>query len=73
MLGGMFGRGISYSPDLEGRSSAENLTVRAESQGLTFDAMTSSMTGRSMRGMSPQGAAEHLWSIFILPLQAERN
>jgi TIR domain len=72
-LGGMFGYGISYSNDTDGRGINENLTVRADDQGLMFDAMMSSITGRPGKGMTPNGAAEHLWAMFIQPLQEGRR
>lgn len=74
MLGGMFGRGISFSFDADSsHSSNENLTIRVDDQGLMFEAMMAGITGRSGKGMSQQGAAEHLWAMFIGPLQDGRR
>ncbi len=71
MLGGMFGSGISFSHDADARagSSNEQLTVKAGGQELAFEALLAAVSGRSARSMSPQGAAEHLWAMFIQPLQ----
>ncbi len=75
LLGGMFGNGISFSHDADARigSSNEQLTVKTGDQELAFDALMVAVSGRSGKGMSSQGAAEHLWSMFIEPLQRRRR
>jgi hypothetical protein len=75
LLGGIFGNGISFSHDADARigSSNEQLTVKTGDQELAFDALMGAVSGRSGKGMSSQGAAEHLWSMFIEPLQRRRR
>lgn len=74
-LGGMvLGNGISFSYDANAQlgSFNEYLSVRADDQGLMFDAMgMSTMSGREPKGLTPQGAAEFLWALFIRPMQGE--
>ncbi|WP_447603046.1 toll/interleukin-1 receptor domain-containing protein [Nitrospira sp. Nam80] len=60
-----FGQGIAYSSDESGTSCNEMLSI--ENDGYT---MTLEPSMRSHRHeMSPEGGAEHLWSMFIERLQ----
>ena len=77
-LGGMMsGNSISFSYDANSSSNSSNemLSVKADDQGLMFDALgISSMSGGGPgKGLSSQGAAEFLWSLFIKSMQGSRG
>ncbi|MDQ6942327.1 MAG: toll/interleukin-1 receptor domain-containing protein [Candidatus Eremiobacteraeota bacterium] len=68
-LSRIFGsQSIGYSADDSGRTNAynEQLTAASDDQSLFF----TTMTARSEHAhLSTAGAAEHLWSTFVAPLQ----
>lgn len=67
-----FGGGILYSTTGVVRNSInESLSVGSDDQSLFIKAMNiSSLGGGRDKKMSDEGAAEHLWSLFIGPLQS---
>jgi hypothetical protein len=72
VLGGMFGRGISFSCNDQASdgSSNENLSVEATDQGLYMEPLGfAAMARRENSHLSAEGAAEHYWSLLIEPLQ----
>ena len=75
-LGGgiMGGNGIAFSDDATGQpnSFSEFLSLKADDQGLMFDATGMSvMSGAKPNGLTHQGAAEFLWALFIRPMQTQ--
>ncbi len=76
-LGGMMmGKTISFSHDANAQPGSANeiLSVREDADGLSFHSMgSSSMSGQKPAGMSAQGAAELLWSLFIGSMQDSRR
>lgn len=73
-LGGMMSGGIAYSGQAEsmGNGFNECLIVKADDQGLRFDSMGMAHIGGRRRqdgALSPEGAAELYWSMFMEPLQ----
>ncbi len=77
-LGGMISSSsisFSYDANASAGSSNEMLSVKEDDQGLMFDAlgMTTMMSGRDAKGLSPQGAAEFLWDLFIRSMQDRRR
>lgn len=73
MLGGMFGKGISYSMNdsASDNSCNENLSVQHDDQNLYL----TPMMGMRIRGgerdmkLSAEGAAEFYWTMLIEPIQ----
>ena len=77
-LGGMMsGNSVSFSYDASSSSNSSNemLSVKADDQGLMFDALgISSLSGSGPgKGLSTQGAAEFLWNLFIQSMQDRRG
>lgn len=65
---------FSYDANAHAGSSNEMLSVKADDQGLMFDALgLTAMSGRAGKGLSQQGAAEFLWDLFIEPMQGNRR
>ena len=76
-LGGgmMLSNSISFSYDANGQPNScnEQLSVKADDQGLMFDALGMSVTsGRQPKSLTQQGAAEFLWGLFIRSMQDGR-
>jgi hypothetical protein len=71
MLGGMFGRGITYSSnDQAGDNSCnESLSVEHDDLNLYLKPMGIAHTGQREAHLSPEGAAEYYWSMLMAPLQ----
>jgi hypothetical protein len=72
LLGGMFGRGISFSYDDQASdgSANERLMVEATDQGLYMKPLGLATMGRPASGhLSPEGAAEFYWSLLMEALQ----
>jgi TIR domain len=72
VLGGMVGKGISYSyddnPDIS--SFNELLSVGSDDQALYLQALGMATHGRNReRHLTFEGAAEYYWSLLIEPLQ----
>jgi len=69
-LGGKH-RAISYSSSDADRDGSFNelLHVKDDGYSLLIDGMMPSMTSEAKAHMTQEGAAEHLWSMFIEPLQ----
>jgi hypothetical protein len=75
VLGGMFGRGISfsYNDQASDNSSNENMSVDADEQGLYLKALgTAHMGSGGNRHLTFEGGAEYYWSLMIEPLQRAR-
>lgn len=71
-LGGMFGSdGISYSnnENAGGNSTNELLSVGADKHSLHLKSSFGSFHRQTPDKLSQEGAAEHLWSLLIEPLQ----
>jgi hypothetical protein len=70
-LGGPFGRGISYSNDVGGGGNSWNemLSVEYDDQHQFLRSMGMFAPSDRDHGLSQEGAAEHLWSMLIAPLQ----
>jgi len=62
---------VTFNDDLETNSYNESLSVDADDQTLFLKSLGLSDLGRSgePQELSPQGATELLWSLFIAPLQ----
>jgi hypothetical protein len=72
MLGGGFGKNISYSnsDNADDGSYNESLSVKADDQALYLKALGMATHGRnSERHLTLEGAAEYYWSLLIEPLQ----
>jgi hypothetical protein len=72
MLGGAFGRGITYSSNdrADDNSMNESLSVEADEQGLFLKALGMAHFGAHQdRHLSDEGAAEYYWSLFVRPVQ----
>lgn len=73
MLGGMFGRGITYSSDdrASDGSCNESLSVEADEQALFLKALGMSHITRehASQHLSFEGASEYYWAMLIEPLQ----
>jgi hypothetical protein len=72
VLGGMFGRGISYSANDQAASNSfnENLTVENDDQGLFLRSLGLQSYGRDKeQKLTFEGAAELYWDMLIAPLQ----
>lgn len=69
-LGGIGGRGITYSSDANptGNSYNASLSVEADDQGLYFNPMIFGF-GEGEKRMSREAAAESFWAMLIRPLQ----
>ena len=77
-LGGiMSDNSVSFSYDASSPSNSSNemLSVKADDQGLMFDAlgMSSMSCNGPGKGLSTQGAAEFLWNLFIKSMQDSRG
>lgn len=72
-LGGMISsNGIAYSGNENGADNSYNeiLDIETTKHTLLWRAQMDSFTGRdSTKGLGQEGAAEHLWSMLIAPLQ----
>lgn len=72
-LGGGFGSGISYSNDDSARHNSfnESLSVEHDDQTLFLQLLGMSTLHRTdeKRKLTPNGAAEYYWEMFIDPLQ----
>ena len=66
---------FSYDASSPSNSSNEMLSVKADDQGLMFDAlgMSSMSCNGPGKGLSTQGAAEFLWNLFIKSMQDSRG
>jgi hypothetical protein len=74
MLGGMFGKGISYSnnDEADDRSHNESLSVEADSHGLYLKPLGFGIFGEESKGhLTFEGAAEYYWAMFIRALRNE--
>jgi hypothetical protein len=69
-IGGISGRGITYSSDASTDSNSWNGSVSVESddQGLYFSPMIFGF-GETEKRMTKEAAAEHFWATLIRPLQ----
>jgi hypothetical protein len=71
-LGGMFGRGITYSDNDQARDNSmnESLSVESDDQGLYLKAMGMAHWGQDRdRHLTFEGASEYYWDMFIRPVQ----
>jgi TIR domain len=71
-LGGMFGKGISFSYNDSPSDNAinESLSVDNDDQSLFFKPLGMAQLGRNERkNLTFEGASEYYWSLFIEPLQ----
>jgi hypothetical protein len=71
-VGGIFSKGIGYSGDDRGQTNSFNdmLSVEADDQALYFKTMGfSSYRSNDHERLGFEGGAEHLWEMFIEPLQ----
>lgn len=72
-LGGMMSsNGIAYSGNENSSDNSYNeiLDIQTDKHSLLWRAQMGSFSGRdSGKGLSQEGAAEHLWSMLIAPLQ----
>jgi hypothetical protein len=72
LLGGIFGRGISFSYDDQASdgSANERLSVEATDQALYMRSLgMAKMSGPKNEHLSHEGAAEYYWSLLIEALQ----
>ena len=72
VLGGSYGRGISYSASLGGTGNSYNemLSIENDDQHLFLRLTGMSTMGRDRETqLSFEGAAEHYWAMLIAPLQ----
>lgn len=72
VLGGMFGKGITYSANDQANDNScnENLYVENDDQSLYLKPMgMPAGTARSEAHLTPEGASEYYWSMLIGPLQ----
>lgn len=69
-LGGIGGRGITYSSDANphGNSFNESLSVEVDDQGMYFKPMTFGF-GATEKRMSKEAGAEYFWAALMRPLQ----
>lgn len=69
-IGGIGGRGITYSSDANphGNSFNGSLSVEADDQGLYFSPMVFGF-GEAEKRMTKEAGAEHFWATLIRPLQ----
>lgn len=75
MLGGMLGRGITYSANDQASDNScnENLSVDCDDQSMFLKPMGMAMhMGQRDAHLSPEGAAEYYWSMLMQPLQYSR-
>lgn len=70
-MGGMFGKGIQLvqGETLDSSSANEMINVDADDQACFLKTMGLGIQGGRDAKLSLEGAAEHLWAIFIRPLQ----
>ena len=72
-LGGMMSsNGIAYSGNENSSDNSYNeiLDIQTDKHSLLWRAQMGSFSGRDpAKGLSQEGAAEHLWSMLIAPLQ----
>jgi hypothetical protein len=71
-LGGMGGKGITYSSDSSVHNNSVNewLTVEADDHGIFFrPTMFSFGSERQHSRMTPEAGAEHFWTTLMKPLQ----
>ncbi len=68
---GFGGQGIEYviTDDPHTGSMNEALYVKADEQSMYFEALNMQLFGKQGEKLTPQGAAELLWGLFIQPLQ----
>ncbi|MGY2049084.1 toll/interleukin-1 receptor domain-containing protein [Methylobacterium sp. JK268] len=72
VLGGMMGRGITYSSSdrVESNGFNESISVEADDQGMFLRSMGMQSYGRDdKRKLTHEGAAELYWDMLIKPLQ----
>ena len=72
MLGGMFGKGITYSSNdrADDNSCNESLSVETDDQHIFLSAMGMPFSGNAAnKKLTAEGAAEYYWSILMQPLQ----
>jgi len=69
-IGGIGGRGITYSSDAnpQGNSFNGSVSVESDDQGLYFSPMAFGF-GETEKRMTKEAAAEHFWATLIRPLQ----
>jgi hypothetical protein len=69
-IGGLGGRGITYSSDAntQGQSWNGSVSVESDDQGLYFSPMIFGF-GETEKRMTKDAAAEHFWATLIRPLQ----
>ncbi|MRD47519.1 TIR domain-containing protein [Caenimonas koreensis DSM 17982] len=69
-IGGIGGRGITYSSDANpnGNSFNGSVSVESDDQGLYFSPMVFGF-GEAEKRMTKEAAAEHFWATLIRPLQ----
>ncbi|OAI31382.1 hypothetical protein A1351_21790, partial [Methylosinus sp. R-45379] len=75
VLGGMFGKGISfsYNDQASDSSSNEHLSVDADEQGLYLKSLGMASMGRNRdRHLTCDGGSEYYWSLLMDPLQRTR-
>lgn len=72
VLGGMYGRGISYSADDRAASNSfnESLSVESDAHGLFLKSLGMQSFGQGGdKKLTPEGASELYWGLLIRPLQ----
>lgn len=72
VLGGMFGKAITYSADDQASDNScnESLSVEVDDQHIFLSAMGMPFGGNvSDKKLTEEGAAEYYWSILMQPLQ----
>lgn len=75
MLGGMIGRGISfsYNDQASDNSMNESMSVESDDQGLYLKALGfGRIASDGDRHLTFEGAAEYYWSLLVEPLQPSR-
>ncbi|QHI68048.1 toll/interleukin-1 receptor domain-containing protein [Tichowtungia aerotolerans] len=70
-LGGLFGNGISYSSDAnaDNNSCNDSMSIAEDGYSLFMKPMGMTTFGHQNELLSPEGAAEYFWNIFIERLQ----
>ena len=72
VLGGMLGRGITYSSNDQASDNTcnESLSVEYDDQNMFLKPMGMAIhMGKRDSHLSPEGAAEYYWSMLMQPLQ----
>lgn len=64
-----FSGGITYSKDEAGTGFNESLNVEDNGYSLYLQPLMSWRSSDATKELSQEGAAEHLWSMFMVPLQ----